>query len=136
GRAVPEEMPAPAFAGATISSLGRRFPLLTRVPAFLVLQLAENALPAGRTLRHIGIERATARAVDLAGRLRRRRAVELLDVHRRQYLGRDIVRTVVVRRRRVVVAVGPRPVDEGRADEDHRGAMVMVRRVGKARGQG
>src|SRR5262249_16842664 len=68
----------PAFAGARLAG----------VPVLLDRRLAEDALPAARALLRVGIERVAAGAENLARRLRRRRAIELLDVHWRQLLAR------------------------------------------------
>src|SRR5581483_2166863 len=103
----------------------RGFFLLARLCWRLGTRLADDALPAVRAVGHVGVVRLLRRAVDLARRLRGRCAVELLDVHRRHHFAGDIVRTVVVRRGRIVIAVGPGPEKKRRADEKDRASMVV-----------
>src|SRR3954471_9907989 len=91
------------------------------------LLFADDALPAARAVGHVRVVRVLARTEDVAGRFRRRLALEALDEHGRQLLARDVVGTVVVRRRQVVVAVGPGPVHERRADKDDGAAVEAIR---------
>src|SRR6185369_12328675 len=89
--------------------------------------LLDDPLPAAGTVLHVRVVGVRARTEDVARRPGRRLAVEPFDVNRRQLLARDVIGTVVVRRRQVVVTVGPRPVDERGADEDDAAAVEVIR---------
>src|SRR5690349_12558118 len=98
-------------------------------PHFVLL--AHDALPAARAVLDLRVVGVFPRAENVARRLGRWLAVEALHVHRRHFLACDEVGTVVVGRRHVVVAVGPRPIDERRADEDD---AAPVEAIGIRRG--